>query len=170
MREDPIINELAKVSGAVLDESKESALDLNDNLYFIDSATWGLIEFEKELAIDTDFEKSYDLRRSLIQAKNVGAGKLTLDVIDSICDSWKKSDVDVTFEDGNINIKFVDTGGVPEGLEDLKKQIEDIKPAHIPVIWLFSYLTFNLLESLFTDWNNLESQNLTWDELELKVN
>lgn len=170
MRDDPITNELAKASGHILDKLEESILDLYDNLFYFDSATWGLDKFEYELGINTDLDKSYDLRRSVIQAKTIGDGKLNLSVIDSICDSWKKSNVDVSFEDGNINIKFVDTGGVPEGLDDLKKQIVEIKPAHIPIVWLFSYLTLDLLESLFIDWDDLESQNLTWDELEVKVN
>lgn len=163
---DPFINEMANAAGKSLDDSKAAVIDQYNNLYFVDTATWGLNQFEKELGTVSDLDKSFEARRSVIQAKWRGAGKLTLDVIDSICDSWKNANVDVRFDEGIINIKFIDTGGIPENLEDLKAQIEDVKPGHIPVMWLFSYLTWDLLESIFPTWDALEARNLTWDELE----
>lgn len=169
LRKDPLVNELAKAAGKSLDDSNSEVIDQYKNLYFVDTATWGLESFEKELGITSDLEKSYESRRAVIQAKWRGAGKLTLDVIDSICDSWKNADVDVQFDEGIISIKFVDTGGIPENLEDLKEQIENVKPAHIPVMWLFSYLTWDMLETIFPSWDALEARNLTWDELEVTV-
>jgi len=165
-RIDPVTAQIMHSTGLSLDEIEEALKDLVDNLFFVDRATWGLDLFEKELGIEIDHSKGFDERRSIIKAKSRGSGKLTLDLIDSVCDAWKRADVLVTFEGGTIKIKFVDTGGVPENIDDLKNQIEDIKPAHLPVEWLYSYW----IAGVFDEWNltaaEFDAANLTaaeWD-------
>lgn len=170
MRKDVIINLLMNGAGLKMKSIEDAIKEVADNLLFVDRATWGLDLFEKELGIVTNYARSYEQRRASIKAKARGTGKLSLELIDAVCDAWKRADVLVWFEGGVIKIKFVDTGGVPEQIDDLKSQIEDIKPAHLPVEWLYSYLTWDLLESFNLTWDELEALNLTWDELEVKVN
>lgn len=149
MRKDVLVNLLMNGAGLKMQNIEDAIKEIADNLFFVDKATWGLDFFEKELGIVTNHARSYEDRRASIKAKARGTGKLSLELIDAVCDAWKRADVLVWFEDGTIKIKFIDTGGVPEQIDDLKAQIEDIKPAHLPVEWLYSYL----LAGMFDEWN-----------------
>lgn len=149
MRKDVVTSLIIGAASASIRNIEDALKEIVDNLFFVDRATWGLVLFEKELGIVTDKSLGFEARRATIKAKSRGTGKLSLELIDSVCDAWKRADVHVWFEDGVIKIKFIDTGGVPDRVEDLQAMIEDIKPAHLPVEFIYSYL----LAGVFSEWN-----------------
>lgn len=107
--------------------------------FSLDTATWGLSIYEKELGIKTDLNKSYEDRRSVVKSKWRGKGKVDAKLIKIVADAWTNGDVEVTF-DGKINIKFNSIYGIPSNLDDLKNALEDIKPAHLRILYQFAYL------------------------------
>lgn len=139
LRNDIISNEIARTTGNYIDNIE---FEINDvqNQFFLDTATWGLDIFEKELDIDTISSKNYSDRRSVISAKWRGAGKLTLELIKQTADAFVNGDIDVTFT-GIINIDFTSNVGKPPNIEDVYKAIEDIKPAHLGVKYIFRFRT-----------------------------
>ena len=158
-RNDKITNEIAKSTGYKIDNIEIQIPDI-ENQFFLDTATWGLNIFEKELALENVSSKTYDDRRSLISAKWRGTGKLTLELIKQTVDAFTNGIVEVTFT-GTINIEFVSEIGKPPNMNDVYKAIEEIKPAHLSINYTFKYRTYDEARA-YTYW---ELQAVTWNEL-----
>lgn len=132
----------------------------------IDTATWGLTIYEQELEIKTDVNKSYEERRSAIKSKLRGMGKVDSSLIKLVSDAHTNGDVEVTF-DGRINIEFISFYGVPPNKKDLEMALEEIKPAHLDIEFIYNYLTWNEFDEYNKNWNQWDALNLSWDDFEI---
>ncbi|MEF3313335.1 DUF2313 domain-containing protein [Paenibacillus sp. GYB004] len=110
----------------------------------VDTATWALGVYEAELGIVTESGKPIAERRSVVKSKMRGTGKVDAALIKLVADSFSNGDVVVQF-DGTIKITFTSVVGTPPNLQDLKLAIEDIKPAHLGVIYIFLYNQYQQL-------------------------
>lgn len=126
----------------------------------IDTATWALDIYEKELGIVIDYTKPLDYRRSVIKSKDRGSGKLNSMMIKLVCDAFTNGDVEVSY-DGIIHIKFASVKGIPPNMDDLKKAVEQIKPAYLLLDYLYTYNNWNTVSSL--KWGDVV--NKTWAQL-----
>lgn len=115
----------------------------------IDTATWGLVVYEKELKIPTNLNKPLNDRRSVIKSKLRANGKVDSIQIKLVADAYTNGDVLVSFN-GHIVVKFNSVYGIPPNLEDLKFAIEDVKPAHLAVDYEFNYLLIKEIHNLMT--------------------
>ena len=143
-RNDNITKHIAKISQTALENVEIKITDIESNI-FLDSATWGTNIFEKELNIEYVEDKTIDERKSIISAKLRGAGKLTLELIQDTVKAYTTNVVNVRFN-GTIIIDFSDKIGVPNDIDSLMKSIEDIKPAHLGVDYVFRYRTWRELK------------------------
>ncbi|GAK03243.1 phage-like element PBSX protein XkdT [Geomicrobium sp. JCM 19037] len=131
--------------------------------FSVNTATWGLANWERVFALDGD-GLTYAERRSNIRARMRGAGIATVAHIKEVAESYDGGAVDVTehYADYTVTITFVGTRGVPSNLADTERALREIIPAHLAVEFEFTYLTWDELEKL--TWDFVET--LTWDELE----
>ncbi len=165
-----VIRALNQTRGVEIDKLRQAFDETHDQL-FVNTATWGLDTWEKELGLSTVTGKPYSERRSRILSKLRGIGTVTASMIKNVAESYTGGTVEVSFgtqvysfdvyrettlEPYTIFIKFIDIRGIPPNIDDLKAIIEEIKPAHLAVEYSYKYLT----------WNELDAQNLTWDELD----
>ena len=143
--------------------------------FFVETATeWGLDLWEQMLGLTSYAGKPLDERRSAILAKLKGVGTVTVSLIKSVAESFANGRVEVidkptaytydTYREMTVapytfTIRFVDIYGIPPNINDLKRAIEEIKPAHLAVNYEFNYLV----------WDKLDAQNLTWDQLDAKA-
>lgn len=148
--------ELMNVEDIDIGDIKTSIQDYLDQKY-IDSATWGLENWEREIGLQVNPSLSYEDRRSRIKGRLRGTGKVDSDLIKQVVDSWTDGDVDVTF-DGTINVKFNAILGITSNIDDVKNAINEIKPAHLGVAYLFNYYLINEVESMTIA--QLETQTL----------
>lgn len=118
----------------------ETNIDDIKNQLSVDTATWGLMIYEKELDIETDLNKPIEDRRSVIKSKMRGTGKVDNLLIKLVADAYTNGDVIVSFN-GHIVVQFVSQIGTPPNLDDLKEVIEEVKPAHLNIDYEFRYLT-----------------------------
>lgn len=126
----------------------------------VDTATWGLDYYEKDLGIVTDYSKPYDYRRSVIKSKMRANGKCDRTLIKLTCDAYTNGDVDVSFN-GHIVIKFTSIKGIPPNMDDLKAILEEIKPATKAIDFEYTYNTWAAV-SLYK-WSDVS--NKTWSQL-----
>lgn len=164
-RKSKIFQELMRVEGLEFDKQYLSVTDFKRQL-FIDTATWGLVIYEKELGIKTDLSKSYDDRRSVIKSKWRGAGKIDRTLIKLVADAYTNGDVEVAFN-GRIIIEFNSVRGIPPNMNDLKAVLEDIRPSHLGIEYVYLYLIWNDFDSYNKTWDQWDALNLTWDQLEV---
>lgn len=165
----PRYYETSRVVGSIIHaqglefERLRQSIDEVFNQFFVNTATWGLEKWEQELAITPAAGKPEDQRRAVIRSKIRGIGNVTLNLIDTVADSYDGGKVDVIKQPElyQFTVKFVDTKGIPPNLHDLKAVIEEIKPAHLKVEYQFTYTTWGEVKN--TTWGTVQSG--TWGEL-----
>lgn len=121
--------------------------------FCVNTATFTLENWERELGIPVDNTKSADYRRSVIKSKLRGAGTITINLIKNVAESFSTAEVEVIEDNANYQfiIKFVGTLGIPPNMADLQAAIEDIKPAHLGFTFEYTYNTYNTLSQFTHD-------------------
>ncbi|MEG0775504.1 YmfQ family protein [Clostridium sp.] len=148
-----------------------SRLDNILNQFFIDKADFTLERWESELGLDVNNNLNVDYRRSRIKSKLRGQGTVTVSLIRNVAESFSNGEVDLIENNAayEFTIKFVGVKGIPPNMEDLKKAIEEIKPAHLNYKFEYTYLTWDEFEKYNRTWDQWDVLNLTWDELEVHI-
>lgn len=133
----------------------------------VSTATWGLREWERICGITTDESKTLGERRSNVRARLRGAGVVTVEHIKNITEGYTGGETEVTerFADYTIVISFVSDFGVPSNLPDLQAILREIIPAHLAIEYEFNLVTYNLLRTLYANYDALEATNRTYDDL-----
>lgn len=163
-RNDEITKHIAKISQTELENIEIKITDIYNNM-FLQSSTWGLDIFEKELDLEYIEDKTIDERKSIISAKWRGAGKLTLELIQDTVKAYTNNTVIVRF-DGKIILDFTNKIGKPKDINSLINSIEDIKPAHLGVEYIFKFRNWNELSNC--NWNVVK--NNSWFDIMEKEN
>jgi hypothetical protein len=125
----------------------------------IDTATWGLDIYEKELKIAPNHSKSYEDRRAVVKSRWRGSGKVDSTLIKIVVDAFTNGQVEVGFIDGVITIKFNGSFGIPPTMQDVYNAVEEIKPAHLAVAYYYKYLLINEIHNVITI-NELQTKQL----------
>ena len=161
-----VVQDLLQVEGAEFDDLKKAVDEVLDQ-FFVETATWGLDLWEKELGIVPVAGQPEEQRRSIIKSKLRGMGTVTIQLMKTVAEAYDGGKVDVTQDAAayTFTVTFVDTKGIPPNLDELKKVIEEIKPAHLHVEYVFTYLNFGELEGAGTTFEDLELSGMTFDEL-----
>lgn len=149
-REDEWLNAIFNAVGLCVDGLAAEAEQIMKDLFVSTASESALQRYEKELGIATVQSKSLDDRRSAIIAKWMSSGKVDLEMIRAVANAWKNGEVEVDFADGIIIAKFVGSYGVPTDLDGLKKALDEIKPAHLAVNYLFRYLLIKEVHGAMT--------------------
>lgn len=148
MRKSAIMNEIFNAEETYFDKISVNLDDLRKQMD-VSTATWALDIYEKELNIKTNPSKPLEERRSVIKSKDRGTGKVDVALIKVVADAFTNGDVDVIF-DGKINIEFNSVLGIPPNLTDLENALDDIKPAHLAILYAFAYLLIKDIHNIMT--------------------
>nr|DAK99056.1 MAG TPA: tail protein [Caudoviricetes sp.] len=123
----------------------EMEVDIDDlcNQLFLGTATWGLSLWEKMFDVKTDLSKSYEFRRAAVRAKMMGTGTTTVELIKNVAESFLGGEVRVVEQNSAYKFQIIMETiiGIPPNVEDLKRSIEEIKPAHLTFEIIFKYNT-----------------------------
>lgn len=140
--------------GAGADELEQLESSMEDVLkqYFVDTATWGLADWEKFLGLPTDLSKSLPDRRAVVRSRIRGSGTVTVSLLQNVAQSYDNGHIEVTEEPElyRFTVRFADTLGLPPNLDDLKAAVEAVKPAHLTVEYQYKYLLLNQIHGVMT--------------------
>lgn len=163
-----VMQNLFDAEGAELDKLIQ-ALDEVLDQFFVRTATWGLDQWEKELGLPVTPNKPVKERQDKIISMLRGLGTATIKLIKNVSESFDYGEIDIVedFPAYTITVKFASKAGIPPNLEDMKKAIRDVVPAHLDIKFEFKYFTWDDLDAKGWTWDELEALNLTWDELEV---
>lgn len=128
---------------------------------FITTASTMLSRYETILGLDINVNKSDAFRIERITAKLSGVGTVTKDMIRDAASRYSNGEVEVSEynPDNLFTIKFIGTLGIPGNISDLKLTVEEIKPAHLAVEYIYVYNTWDDVSKL--TWG--EALNHTWE-------
>lgn len=145
------MEKLLGAEGPELEQLGNQVADLLNQAY-PESTTWALGRYENELQIEVDRNKPVEQRRSVVISKMRGYGKVSGAMIRNIAQAFDGGNVEVGVASAEykIIITFVDTLGIPANLDDLKRVLEDIKPAHMELSYEFRFLLINEIHGSMT--------------------
>ena len=138
------------------------------NQFFINTATWGLNKWEEMAGIETPTDVDIETRRSNVLAALRSRDTTTVEKIRVVSESYTSGECQVIEDNENYKfyIKFVGEKGIPRRVDELKKSIERIKPAHLDFEFMFSFLIWDEFDSYNKTWDEWDRLDLTWDDLE----
>lgn len=120
---------------ALIAESIALRADSLPEQILMDSATWALPIYEKELGIKPGAQN--DDRRAAIAAKWKSGSKCDLALLTAIANSWKNNFVRIEFDNGEIVVTFGVTLDTPCDFTALIRAFDEVKPAHLPIRHIF---------------------------------
>lgn len=136
----PELMEIQRVAGLALARLERDVQLWKDQLR-IETATVGLVGWERAVGIQTDLSLSLDVRRAKVKAKLQGLGVTTAEVICAIVERFTGGAA--TLQEGVAKHTFrVTVEGVldpPENMAAMLHSVAEVKPAHLAHQYAFSY-------------------------------
>ncbi|EKX89266.1 Uncharacterized protein conserved in bacteria (DUF2313) [Peptostreptococcus anaerobius] len=160
------ISEILKVEQEQL-ELEEKAIDNLIREFFIDTATFSLDTWAKFAGIEDNPLLDLDIRRSNIKAALKAKETTTVEVIKNIAESYSNGTCEVIEDYANYKfaVKFTGTVGVPSRIDEIRKIIDKVKPAHLAYDFEFKYRTWDDIKALGKTWNEWKKLGKTWNDL-----
>ena len=159
-----VMNEHLSSCEKEIEKSNDYMKDILFQTY-IDSATSvGLARWEKDLGLPTDTTKTFNKRRQLIKSKLLSFQTITPNVIKTAVDNMIGSGnctITENYEDYSFEIAFTTFKGIPANIDDIKKVVSDMRPAHLKVNYDYWFNSWQFLKDNFT-WGELRAY--TWYE------
>ncbi|MFF2093718.1 putative phage tail protein [Paenibacillus sp. NPDC058174] len=148
-------------------DSLESASAAVLSQRFVDSATWGLQRWEKELGIAASAGQPFEQRRAVIWSRMRGTGTIRSESIKVVAGAYTNGEVEVleNFSESTIILKFVSVLGIPPNIADITETLRSLIPAHLLIKYEYIYTTWGDIEAapVFT-WSDLEDRSITFQE------
>ena len=119
------------------------------------TATWGLDLWEAALGLPTDPAQALEQRRAAVAAKLRGRETTTPALIREISEALLGVPVTVSeiYSGYRVEICFDAQGELPAGLEDLRRQLDQIMPAHLTWDFLITMAPTLHVGGAFTSWH-----------------
>ena len=148
-------------------ELEEKAMDGLMREFFIDTATFSLGTWAKFAGVEDNLLLDIDIRRSNIKAALKAKETTTVEVIKSIAESYSNGTCEVIEDYANyeFTVKFTGTVGVPSRIDEIRKIIDKVKPAHLAYDFEFKYRTWNDIKAMGKTWNEWKALGKTWKDL-----
>lgn len=166
----PFVAEYLEMAEIYRTEGYEAAIaryKINDLLdqCFVQTATWGLVRWEEEYGVTTNFALSYEQRREILIAKMRGQGTTTVEMIRNTAVAFAGGEVDVIEDNPNYHfiVRFIGFYGIPRNMQAFIDMLEEIKPAHLGYSLEYKYVIWDELATLIWD----ELKPYTWDGLRI---
>lgn len=157
-REDPWVRELYQACGVKIEDVSNILDEIDLNRYFDTASEKAVEEYERELNIIP--KGSLEGRRATIQAKWKTGGIINLQKLQAIVSSYRNGVIRLSFEHGKIHVMFNSPIGRPPDIDLITEMLENVKPAHLPIFYTFSYITWGLHHNKPRTWGDLHKD--TW--------
>lgn len=126
----------------------------------IDTATWGIVYWEREYGVTPQATDTLDDRRSRVKAKLRAPQTVTAAMLENLTDSYINGQSEVTElpREHKVKIRFNGEYGVPSNLESLTAALLEVLPSHVVYEYLYRYLLVREVHGMTI--NELQSHTL----------
>lgn len=155
-----------------MDVQVQAALDSQDDLYdqlMVETATWSLSLWEKEVGLDTDLARNTDQRRERVLGKLRSLPEsMTPARLEEMLEAFGKWGVAIEEKIGEyaIVIRFTDAYGTPTYMDSVDQAVREAIPAHIAYSFAFLYPVWRDIDALRLMWDTIDAAAQTWDEID----
>lgn len=163
-RKSKVMNEILSSIEAEFDRLKAETV-LTENQFFVILSDRDIKHHEEDVGLMPDTSADIDTRRGRVLSKLRGAGTVTKTMMKNVASSFINGDIEIIEYSSQycFAVKFTSKTGVPYNLSDIQEMMEEIKPAHLAVEYIFTYrLWQDVLDELGT-WQTVNTY--TWQEV-----
>jgi len=146
-----IMQAIFEANGQEIDDLQEWVDGIRDQI-FPQSATWGLKYWEQLLGIPTDESKPINERRSVVASKMVVKATPTPKMVRELAAFYENGTITITNGPlpNHVKIKFTGLYGSPPNLDDFQAALAAVIPAHLHVVYEYTYLRINQIHNVKT--------------------
>ena len=162
-RKSQLVQDLYALIERVLDNFKSETKIAADNLFVVSASD--LDKFERDVGLTTG-QNDFETRRSKIIARLMGNNMLTIVELENLIKSYDKTGCTITesYADYTVYITFSGRKGSPPNFQALAAAVEEVKPAHLSIEYVFLENTWDEASRYFGLWDNIPD-DMTWEML-----
>jgi uncharacterized protein YmfQ (DUF2313 family) len=129
---DPVFSDAQKSLSTEHEKQRQLLIDIAKQ-FFVETATWGLDDWERIYGLTHDDSDGYQVRRERLKLKIQGIGTVTLKVINTLVNSVVPTNDATVVENVAPNVIRVDLATAINAAQ-VRKIIDVYKPAHLTCI------------------------------------
>lgn len=143
---------------------KES-INITENQFFVILSDENIANHERDVGITPELSADIETRRGRVMSKLRGTGTVTKTMMKNVAASFVNGDIEIIEYPSEycFSVKFTSRTGIPYNITDIQNMIEEIKPAHLAVEYIFTYRLWQDVTEALEDWNDAGSY--TWENL-----
>lgn len=142
-----------------------SADIFTEDLKLFITTTTNFTQHEKDAGL-TSITADNETKRARVLSRIQGGGVLTKQALDELIFIYDKTGcmINEQFSNYIVTITFTGRKGQPYNLDEIKAAVDEVKPAHIKIEYVFSKNIWADLTDKLNTWGNASS--LTWGDAE----
>ncbi|MCK9479715.1 MAG: YmfQ family protein [Firmicutes bacterium] len=146
-------------------ERLKQEVQLTENQFFVLLTDKDISKHEADVGLSPDNVADIETRRGRVLSRLRGTGTVTKSMVKNVAASFVNGEIEIVEHAGDylFEVKFMSKRGVPYNLADIQKVIEDIKPAHLAVEYIFTYRLWQDVLDTLSVWS--EVKTYSWENL-----
>ena len=138
---------------------------LTENQFFVILSDRDIAKHEQDVGLVPDTSADLDTRRGRVMSKLRGTGTVTKTMMKNVAASFVNGDIEIIEYPSRycFAVKFTSRTGIPYNIEDIKAMVEELKPAHLAVEYIFTYRLWQDVIDTLSNWTTVKSY--TWEQL-----
>ena len=145
-------------------ERLKSETTLTENQFFVILSDRGIKNHEEDVGLVPDTSADIETRRGRVLSKLRGTGTVTKTMKKNVAASFVNGDIEIIEYPSEycFAVKFTSKTGVPYNIADIQAMIEEIKPAHLAVEYIFTYRLWQDILDEIQIWTTAKNYSWEW--------
>ena len=145
-------------------ERLKSETTLTENQFFVILSDRDIKSHEEDVGLVPDTSADIETRRGRVLSKLRGTGTVTKTMMKNVAASFVNGDIEIIEYPSEycFAVKFTSKTGVPYNIADIQAMIEEIKPAHLAVEYIFTYRLWQDILDEIQIWTTAKNYSWEW--------
>lgn len=145
-------------------ERLKAETTLTENQFFVILSERNIKNHEEDVGLIPDTSADIETRRSRVLSKLRGTGTVTKTMMKNVAASFVNGDIEIIEYPSEycFAVKFTSKTGVPYNIADIQAMIEEIKPAHLAVEYIFTYRLWQDILDEIQIWTTAKNYSWEW--------
>lgn len=145
-------------------ERLKSETTLTENQFFVILSDRDIKNHEEDVGLISDTSADIETRRGRVLSKLRGTGTVTKTMMKNVAASFVNGDIEIIEYPSEycFAVKFTSKTGVPYNIADIQAMIEEIKPAHLAVEYIFTYRLWQDVLDEIQIWTTAKNYSWEW--------
>ena len=161
-RKSKVMNDLIHSIENEFERLKQETI-LTENQFFVILSDRDIKNHEEDVGLVPDTSADIETRRGRVLSKLRGTGTVTKTMMKNVAASFVNGDIEIIEYPSEycFAVKFTSKTGVPYNIADIQAMIEEIKPAHLAVEYIFTYRLWQDILDEIQIWT--AAKNYSWE-------